>query len=199
MINDLDSLKATIEDWLKRADLTPAIPTFISLAEARINRTLFSWQRQAQATGTSSGGAIPIPGDLYRLQSLLVPRGGQLVPVSPVPPNVARGWNGAALVYTTANGQYELSGRQDTDYVLDYWARIPPLTDAAPTNWVLDWEPGLYLYGALIEATPYIQDDERTVIWATQFQTILDDCARCDEYTRYGNAPAMTVSGHATP
>lgn len=197
MINDYSTLQAAIADWLKRADLTTAIPSFIALAEARINRTLFVTQRQAEASGTSASGVVPIPADLDRLIAFQVSRGSAYVPIDPVPPNVIRGWNGAAVVYTTVNGEYRLSGSQDIDYVIDYYARIPALSDAAPQHWLLTKEPGLYLYGALIEATPYIQDDARAMIWATQFQTILDDLARSDEYTRYGNAPAAAVRGCA--
>jgi len=35
-----DELKTNIADWLNRTDLTSVIPTFITLAEARLNRQL---------------------------------------------------------------------------------------------------------------------------------------------------------------
>lgn len=47
MINDYSSLQAEIASNLARADLTTAIPTFIQLAEARINRDLRVRQMQA--------------------------------------------------------------------------------------------------------------------------------------------------------
>lgn len=198
MINDLDSLKATIEDWLKRADLAPAIPTFISLAEARINRTLFVRERIKEDAGQAVSG-IHIPDDLDRVIAFQVLRGDRWVPLAPAPANAPLEMSGAANSYQVAGNLIYLSGPNEVTYRLTYYARIPPLSDSSPQNWLLSKEPGLYLYGALIEATPYIQDDERTAIWATQFQTILDDCIRSDEYARFGNAPAMVVSGHATP
>lgn len=198
MINDLSSLRDAIADWLKRADLTPAIPSFISLAEARINRTLFVRERLREVSGTSVDGVIPVPGDLDRILALQVSRGSQWIPLQPNPANAPARADGIATGYSVIGNEIRLTGTQDADYRLTYYARIPPLTDSSPKCWLLEREPGLYLYGALIEATPYIQDDERTAIWATQFQTILDDCIRTDEYARFGNAPAMSVN-HATP
>lgn len=199
MINDYASLQDAIADWLKRADLEPAIPTFISLAEARINRTLFVRERMRDVAGTSVDGVIPVPDDLDRISALQVSRGSQWIPLQPNPTNAAARTDGIATGYSVVGNEIRLSGGQDADYRLTYYARIPPLSDSAPQCWLLEKEPGLYLYGALIEAAPYIQDDERTMVWATQFQTILDDCMRSDEYARFGNAPAMAVSGHATP
>lgn len=199
MISDIDSLKSAISDWLKRADLEPAIPSFIALAEARINRTLFVRERMRDVSGTSADGVIPAPDDMDRIVALQVSRGAQWIPLDPVPANDPAMTQGLATAYSVVGNEIRLSGPQDADYRMVYHARIPPLTDVDPTNWLLSKEPGLYLYGALIEATPYIQDDERTMVWATQFQTILDDCLRSDEFARYGNAPAMVVSGHATP
>ena len=47
MINDYSSLQAEISNNLARADLASSIPTFIQLAEARINRDLRVSQMQA--------------------------------------------------------------------------------------------------------------------------------------------------------
>jgi len=77
-----------------------------------------------------------------------------------------------------------------------YWAKLP--TIFTNQNWVIQNEPGLYLYGALVEASPYLRDDERTLLWATQFKAIIDSLNKQDGDARYGNAPAQMVGG-ATP
>lgn len=191
MINDYASLQSSIANWLARADLESAIPGFIALAEARINRALYVRERLREESGTSANGVIPVPADLDRVLALQVSRGAAWVPLSPVPANDLRRDDGIAVGYSVVGDEIRLTGGQDARYSLAYYARIPALSDTNSTNWLLAKEPGLYLYGALIEATPYIRDDERTMIWGTQFQMILDDCMTRDDYARFGNAPAM--------
>lgn len=84
-----------------------------------------------------------------------------------------------------------IGGSGSEDYSLTYWAAVPSLSDSASTNWLLTREPGLYLYGALIEASPYLADDTRTLVWAAQFKSIMDGLSAQDASDRYGNAPRM--------
>lgn len=53
MISDYASLQTAIADWLARADLTDQIPTFITLAEARLNRDLRLASMQVTRSGTA--------------------------------------------------------------------------------------------------------------------------------------------------
>jgi hypothetical protein len=48
---------------------------------------------------------------------------------------------------------------------LTYYAKIPALSDAATTNWLLGVAPDVYLYGSLMEAAPYLDDDARVQTW----------------------------------
>ena len=43
---------------------------------------------------------------------------------------------------------------------------VTPLSDLNTSNWLLAAHPDVYLYGALVEASPYLMEDERTSIWA---------------------------------
>ena len=48
-ITTYSELKTSIADYLNRSDLTSIIPTFISLAEAQINRDVRTWQMENRA------------------------------------------------------------------------------------------------------------------------------------------------------
>jgi hypothetical protein len=50
-----------------------------------------------------------------------------------------------------------------------YYARVPRLTAAAPTNWLTVRDPGVYLYGALTQASPYLVDDDRVATWSREY------------------------------
>lgn len=46
-----------------------------------------------------------------------------------------------------------------------YYELPPLLDDTVQTNWLTDYAPQLLLYGALLEATPFLKNDERIATW----------------------------------
>ena len=197
MIVDYATLQQRIAAWLARADLTAAIPDFIQLAEANLSRELRSRKMQAEVVGTSVNGLIPMPADCVGIQSLRVLRCGYYYALHPVTPDQQHAYPGPAYGYTVVDGNIQLLGSGDTDYVLTYRQRIPALSDTNQQNWLILSEPGAYLYGALCEASPYLGDDARVATWGAQFQRTVDGINAHYDLENYGNAPAQQVSGRA--
>lgn len=197
MITDYSTLKTAIANWLARADLTSVIPEFIQLAESRINRSLFVRERMSEASGTSADGLIPVPDDLDRVITLRVAYGSTMREIHPVTAGQDRAEAGTPEGYVAIGDNFRLVGTDDSDYTLTYFARIPALSDANSQNWLLAKEPGLYLYGALLEAAPYLRNDDRAVLWAQQYKAVIDDLKMTDEKARFGNAPAALVDFNA--
>ena len=79
---------------------------------------------------------------------------------------------------------------------LDYFQKIPALTDAAATNWLLTAHPDLYLFGALVEAEMFGVNDERAPLWKARRDEIFDEIEKLSNKTR--GAGAIRVMG-ATP
>jgi hypothetical protein len=47
---------------------------------------------------------------------------------------------------------------------------LPPLLDeAVQTNWLTEYAPQLLLYAALLEATPFLKNDERIPVWQNMY------------------------------
>jgi len=46
-----------------------------------------------------------------------------------------------------------------------YYELPPLLDDGNQTNWLTDYAPGALLYRALLEATPFLKNDERIPVW----------------------------------
>ena len=44
-----------------------------------------------------------------------------------------------------------------------------PLSASVPYNWLLREHPDVYLYGALLQAAPFLRDDERIPVWRSFF------------------------------
>lgn len=55
----------------------------------------------------------------------------------------------------------------DADYPWQIiYSQIPPLLDAATqTNWLTEYAPDVLLYSTLLEAAPFLKNDERIPVW----------------------------------
>jgi hypothetical protein len=50
-----------------------------------------------------------------------------------------------------------------------YYELPPLLDDTVQTNWLTEYAPQLLLYGTLLEATPFLKNDERIPIWQQMY------------------------------
>lgn len=55
----------------------------------------------------------------------------------------------------------------DKEYPFEvlYYELPPLLDDSIQTNWLTEYAPQLLLYGTLLEATPFLKNDERIATW----------------------------------
>ena len=63
----------------------------------------------------------------------------------------------------------------DVDYPMEVlYYELPPLLDeATQTNWLTEYAPNLLLYASLVEATPFVKDDQRVQLWQTYYDRAL--------------------------
>ena len=80
-----------------------------------------------------------------------------------------------------------------------YYAKIPALSDSATTNWCLTANPDLFLYGALMEAEPFLMNDQRTQLWATAFFKALEDVNSRDAKDRFAGSELRIVNTTGYP
>lgn len=59
----------------------------------------------------------------------------------------------------------------DAEYPFEIlYYEIPPLLDdVVQTNWLTEYAPQLLLYGTLLEATPFLKNDERIPVWQSMY------------------------------
>lgn len=59
----------------------------------------------------------------------------------------------------------------DADYPFEilYYELPPLLDDEVQTNWITEYAPQLLLYGTLLEATPFLKNDERIPVWQNMY------------------------------
>ena len=64
-----------------------------------------------------------------------------------------------------------LAPTPDAEYPIEilYYELPPLLDDTTQTNWLTEYAPQLLLYGALLEATPFLKNDERITVWQSMY------------------------------
>jgi hypothetical protein len=82
---------------------------------------------------------------------------------------------------------------------LQYYARVPALSAAAPSNWLLTAAPNVYLFGALLEAAPYIGDDMQLAKWHRLYSAAVTGLQSQDRRSRHGGSPLTMAPLPATP
>ncbi|CAB4126130.1 hypothetical protein UFOVP73_54 [uncultured Caudovirales phage] len=176
-------LRAAIARVLQRSDLVAAIPDLIALAESQMAQRLDSRLQDSVSTLSTASGVetVTLPTDILNVRSLTVTSTSPDICLDYVSPERLRtdygyGTSGAPLVYTIAGALAYLAPVPDQVYTLSivYQARVPALSDSATTNYVLTNYPDVYLYGALANAGPYIEDNARVTQWKQAFQQAIE-------------------------
>jgi hypothetical protein len=198
-LDTYSGLKTGIADYLNRDDLTSIIPSFITLAEAKFNRKLRVRQMIKRATATLDTQYFAFPSDFLQAKEFQL-NTNPITYLQYVTQN--QGDYGSAnqfisagkpQFYTIIGTQLEVIPTPDASYTgeLTYYGKITALSDSNTSNWLLAYAPDLYLYGALVEATPYLKDDERLGTWSTLYTNSLGDIEIADQRASVSSTPIV--------
>lgn len=189
MITTYTELVAAVGDWLDRGDLAVRAGTFIQLVEARLNRLLEDPNMEVRLSGTAVSDATPLPADFGSMVSIST-GSGNLEAVGSVELAGYPSITGSPRAYGIVNNSLFFAPRNpSTPYTLVYRRRIPALTDAAPTNWLLTLAPDLYLYGALLQAEAFLSEDSRVALWKAAFDEALSELQTDGSRRKWGAGP----------
>jgi hypothetical protein len=208
LIVDYASLQSAVIEYLARdqdTTLVARIPSFIQLAEAKFNRQLFLRQMEQRSIAvvdlsSTEPEFIALPSDFQSMRRIRLSSvagkpclefrsGAQIdeyrTSVADVP---AR-----PRYFTVFSNEIELAPTPDAAYTIEmvYRQFVPPLATNG-TNWLLASAPDLYLYGALLEAAPYIKEDARIQTWGLGLSSALGDLNTLGLTSTF-NAGPMTV------
>ncbi len=72
------------------------------------------------------------------------------------------------------------------------------LADATQTNWLILNAPDLYLYGTLLQAEPFLMNDERGPLWERGVRQVINDLQQQDDRDRHSGSEmrVMNTSGY---
>jgi|TARA_R110000796_G_scaffold2372_2_gene9437 hypothetical protein len=188
-------LKASIADWLLRDDLTAVIPDFITLAEAQINRQVRDHRMVKRSDASLATAYTTFPSDwqeTIRFQLSTSP----IVVLEFLTPNQASdavsrfSSTGKPVYFSTIGESVELIPSPDSTYTteLTYYGKIPALSATNASNWLLIDAPDIYLYGALLQAAPYLNEDQRIGTWQSLYSKGVEEMKIMDQRARIGSS-----------
>lgn len=187
-------LLASLARIAVRDDLTAEWPDYVSLAEAEFNRTLQVRPMLGRSTVTVESEYLTQPSDLIGPKSFVL-HGDPDVKLSHVSQDEIDQMSARADAY--ALEVQETWGRQTPAWYavvgdsfrffpeptttqtgeLTYWKRIPALSEAIPSNWLLTAHPDAYLYGALVQFA-MSKEDPRLEAFTAAYARALDGVNR---------------------
>jgi len=168
-----------VADFLNRQDLTSVIPTFIRLAESRMNRTIRTREMEQRSTATIGTQFSTLPTGFLEMRNIQV-NSQPVIALQYITPQEAdriraRDMQGKPQFFSVVANRLELIPVPQESYTVEmvYFGKIPAISDSVPSNWLLDRHYDLYLYGALVQAALYLKDDPSS--WATLFDSALSE------------------------
>jgi hypothetical protein len=80
------------------------------------------------------------------------------------------------------------------DYTFEvlYYERIQPLDSSNQTNWFTIYAPQALLYGSLLQAMPFLKNDERMPMWQANYDQIMQTLKQ-EDVQRIGDRQAAVL------
>lgn len=194
-LDTFSALQTTIGSTLNRADLTSAIPDWITLAEAEMRRRLRTRRATGRSTATLTSEYIAVPTDFGGPRAIVLTGTDPKALLEYAEPSkmleVQQGsftGTGQPKWYSVVGENLQFLPVPDGSYAIEmtYWKSLAALSVSNTSNWMLTDNPDAYLYGALLHSAPYLMDDDRIAMWGDLFVKIMDDIKIDDEQAAYG-------------
>jgi len=201
-ISNYTELKTAVANWLDRDDLTDRIPEFIALAEARFNRVLRIRAMESKQTASTVAGQqnLALPARFVQMRNVQI-NTSPVTPMQYVTPEIFDRLYGGSVTgtpkfYSIIANELQLGPTPDTVQTIEmlFYQKFEALSSDGDTNWVLTNAPDVYLYGALMEAEPFIMNDARLPLWATGFQTAISDIQEQDNKDRHSGSALRVMN-----
>ena len=200
-----DSLVENIQSYLERSDTQTLekIPLFIMLAEQIIaSQIKFLGNMTVNTSAMVIGQSIiDKPARWHKTVSFNVTVAGKRQPVLLRKYEYLREYNPDASVTGVPAyfGDYDythwlVAPTPDVAYEFEvlYYERIQPLDSSNQTNWFTIYAPQALLYGSLLQAMPFLKNDERMPMWQQNYDLIIQTL-KAEDVQRIGDRQATVL------
>lgn len=200
-----DSLAENIQSYLNRTDTATIekIPLFIMLAEQIIASQIkflgnLTVNESAMTTGVN---VINKPVRWHKTVSMNITIAGEKQPVLLRKYEYLREYwpnetdTGLPKFYADYDYTHWLvAPTPSTNYSFEvlYYERVQPLDSTNQTNWFTIYAPQALLYGSLLQAMPFLKNDERVAMWQDQYNQIMQTLT-AEDRLRVADRQALAV------
>lgn len=207
-------LQTDVAAWIVRDDLAAQIPSFIRLAEARINRAVRVMAMETDATWlVDSTGEYTLPDGFLGFRHVAVndavtPHAEYLPPDKFTERKLASTFGyllkqgGPSIVYTVESSKLKVSpapaGSDTVSMNVAYYAPFTPLSDANVSNWLSLNSYDTYLYATLRVAAEYIDDEALEDRYDGKFVSTVEDLHQSQKRARNRGGAMKRVAGGGT-
>ena len=200
-------LKAEIQSWSRREDVSDKLDTFILLAEQEMynNRVeaLIVRQQEERATATllDTEKYVALPPGFQEMRRLMVndqrPNSESYEVYFRTPEQLRETVFEGCPSYFTVTSQLEFNRPADQDYTLEmqYMAKPTPLSSANPTNSILTDYPLIYLAGSLWALHRWAKDAESASGAYDDFISGIIGANKATNAGRFGPTPVVRTAG----
>lgn len=174
-----------VADFAHRSDLAGQMPTFVELAEAKLNRGLRVRAMEGAISGTiDAGNEIALPADFAAVKAIwpVGYEGARIHPQTLETVIASARVAGIPTLYAVTDSALRFDGTGDIEGV--YFKRIPNLTTNG-TNWLSEAHPDLYLWSVLAEVAVYTLDANQGAFYGTKAQEAMQSVQNSDMRDRY--------------
>jgi|TARA_R110000868_G_scaffold359290_1_gene621122 hypothetical protein len=200
-----DSLVENIQSYLERSDTATLdkIPLFIMLAEQIIASQIKFLGNMNVNTSTMVIGQpiIDKPARWHKTVSMNVSVDGVRQPVLLRKYEYLREYTPDATVtgvpayfgdYDYTHWLVSPSPADAYEFEVLYYERIQPLDSSNQTNWFTIYAPQALLYGSLLQAMPFLKNDERMPMWQQNYDQIIQTL-KAEDVQRIGDRQATVL------
>jgi hypothetical protein len=200
-----DSLVENIQSYLERTDAgtIAKIPLFIMLAEQVIAAEIKFLGNLTVNTSqmVANENVIDKPARWHKTVSMNITVAGKRQPVLLRKYEYIRNyWPDPAetdvpLFYCDYDYTHWMVGpTPDVAYNFEvlYYERAQPLDSSNQTNWFTVYAPQALLYGSLLQAMPFLKNDDRIPMWEAQYKQIMD-VLKTEDKLRIADRQAIAV------
>lgn len=191
-VTSYNELQEAISATIDRTDMDDSRKMWIRLCEAAVNRKLrhHGLFCRSESVGWRTDRYVPLPDDWLKSRNveMILAAENPEIPAEPLdgeqfqltyqsPDVIDMMKQDDSLVasgchYTYYSNVLEVfpDPEQEFRLILEYYKKVPKLTNSAPTNWLLANHPDIYFYGSLVHSAPYLRDDARIALWSNLYE-----------------------------
>jgi hypothetical protein len=159
-----------VGEYCGRNDIAAMFPTLLRLAEAKLNRNLRTGYQETTALMPVTDGVAALPADFLEARSYAA--------------NDIRQTD----FVVSGNAIMSLGSPWSGELTVVYYAKLPPLSYANPTNWLLELDYNVYLYALAVEVGIWAKNADLAKVAESMRDSAISTVMLNDENARWGRA-----------